>query len=321
MEKKYQVFVSSTYMDLQEERQTVFEALLSINCIPVGMEYFPAADDDQFTVIKRLIDHCDYYILITAGRYGSIEPKSGKSYTQLEYEYALERGIPVAAFCYDNLDELPGKKLEPAGEKREKLENFILLVKQKLCKYWTNKYQLAQRVSSSIAFLTTNNPRTGWVKADAISSAEANEKIIQLTDENTKLKARLRSLTDSTPEDTAQYQQGEDTFTIHYSSGFDFNDLEEKHYKKDVTWNQIFISVAMALLSPITKSEIVSELEKNLVGEHYGIDDEDIQKILTQLMALKLIVTDTVKFDGVYVYWTLSDYGKKYMVKHSALKR
>lgn len=39
MEKKYQVFVSSTYEDLQEERKKVMEALLQMNCFPVGMEY------------------------------------------------------------------------------------------------------------------------------------------------------------------------------------------------------------------------------------------------------------------------------------------
>jgi hypothetical protein len=47
MEKKYQVFVSSTYRDLSEERQEVMQALLELDCIPVGMELFPATDDDQ----------------------------------------------------------------------------------------------------------------------------------------------------------------------------------------------------------------------------------------------------------------------------------
>ena len=47
MNKKYQVFVSSTYKDLTEERQEVIQALLELDCIPVGMEMFPAADDDR----------------------------------------------------------------------------------------------------------------------------------------------------------------------------------------------------------------------------------------------------------------------------------
>lgn len=79
MEKKYQVFVSSTYEDLQEERKKVMEALLQMNCFPVGMEYFNASDSSQWEVIKSLIRECDYYVLIVAGRYGSIEEESGKA--------------------------------------------------------------------------------------------------------------------------------------------------------------------------------------------------------------------------------------------------
>ena len=85
MNKKYQVFVSSTFMDLIDERQEVMQALLELDCIPVGMELFPAADEDQWTLIKGLINDCDYYVLIIGGRYGSLGP-SGKSDTQMEYE-------------------------------------------------------------------------------------------------------------------------------------------------------------------------------------------------------------------------------------------
>ena len=57
MEVKHQVFVSSTYKDLLDERQEVMQALLELFCIPVGMELFPAADDDQWTLIKRFRGH------------------------------------------------------------------------------------------------------------------------------------------------------------------------------------------------------------------------------------------------------------------------
>jgi hypothetical protein len=58
-------------MDLLEERKEVIQALLELDCIPVGMELFPASDDDQWSFIKSVIDDCDYYVLILAGRYGS----------------------------------------------------------------------------------------------------------------------------------------------------------------------------------------------------------------------------------------------------------
>lgn len=83
MEKRYQVFVSSTYQDLQEERQEVMHALLELDCIPAGMELFPAANESQWSLIKRVIEDCDYYVLILGGRYGSCGP-DGLSYTEME---------------------------------------------------------------------------------------------------------------------------------------------------------------------------------------------------------------------------------------------
>lgn len=46
MDKRYQVFISSTYVDLQEERQSVLQTLMEMDCIPAGMELFPAADEE-----------------------------------------------------------------------------------------------------------------------------------------------------------------------------------------------------------------------------------------------------------------------------------
>jgi hypothetical protein len=58
MDKRYQVFVSSTYADLKDERRRVIQTLMEADCIPAGMELFPAADEDQFEFITRVIDDC-----------------------------------------------------------------------------------------------------------------------------------------------------------------------------------------------------------------------------------------------------------------------
>jgi hypothetical protein len=72
VDNRYQTFVSSTFLDLQEERTEVMQALLLLDAIPAGMELFPAANEDQWTLIKKvIIDDCDYDIVIVAGRYGS----------------------------------------------------------------------------------------------------------------------------------------------------------------------------------------------------------------------------------------------------------
>ena len=99
MDKRYQVFVSSTYEDLREERREVMQALLALDCIPTGMELFPAADDDSWSHIQRFISTCDYFVVIVGGRYGSIGP-DGKSYTEMEYDHAAEAGLPILAFLH-----------------------------------------------------------------------------------------------------------------------------------------------------------------------------------------------------------------------------
>lgn len=118
MNKKLQVFVSSTYTDLIEERQAAVQAILDAGHIPAGMELFKAGNESQLQTIYKWIDESDVYMLILGGRYGSIEKKSGKSYTQLEYEYALSKNIPVFAVILSQ--EFLEKKI-----KSDRLEKII----------------------------------------------------------------------------------------------------------------------------------------------------------------------------------------------------
>lgn len=69
MEKKYQIFISSTFKDLKIARLKVRDAVLSMYHFPVGMEMFGALDEDQWEVIKRDIDASDYYVLIITIRF------------------------------------------------------------------------------------------------------------------------------------------------------------------------------------------------------------------------------------------------------------
>jgi hypothetical protein len=105
-DKRYQVFVSSTYADLKDERGKVIQTLMEMDCIPAGMELFPAMDEETFDFIKTVIDDCDYYLLIIANRYGSSAP-DGISYTEKEYDYAVSKGIKVVALIHQKAGEPP----------------------------------------------------------------------------------------------------------------------------------------------------------------------------------------------------------------------
>src|ERR1039457_3281265 len=97
IKKRFQFFVSSTYADLLAERQAAVSAILKAGHIPAGMELFAAGDESQMETIKRWIDESDVYMLILGGRYGSVEPRTKLSYTELEYDYAAEKRKPLFA--------------------------------------------------------------------------------------------------------------------------------------------------------------------------------------------------------------------------------
>ena len=129
MNKKYQIFISSTYEDLKEERTKVRDTILSMNQIPAGMEFFGAADDEQWEIIKRTIDMSDFYVLIIGYRYGSIIETgeyTGMSYTEKEYRYAKEHGIPILAYI---LKTVTKKKITEDRAKQDKLSAFKRVVK------------------------------------------------------------------------------------------------------------------------------------------------------------------------------------------------
>ena len=322
MDKKYQVFVSSTYEDLQDERKAVMEALLQMNCFPVGMEYFNAADDSQWDVITSLIDECDYYVLIVAGRYGSIEESSGKSYTQKEYEYAVSKGVPVISFLHKEPDSLPKSKTEQDKDSEAKLNAFKEDVQKRLCKFWTNADNLASMVVLSLNSLIKSKPRVGWVKADQLN-AESSKEILKLRERIDALNATIHELEDKAPEGTDELQQGEDEVEILYTSNVYASDAVK------VTWNKIISSLAPHMINECAEiilrhvvDEMVGQIDSNITV-YRNLSDESFQTIKVQLIALGIIKPSVKKHSTTdsNTYWTLTSYGNKVMMRLKALKR
>lgn len=174
MTKKFQIFVSSTYTDLIEERQAAVEAILRCGHIPAGMELFSAGDEAQIEVIKRWIDESDIYVLILGGRYGSIEKKSGLSYTELEFLYAVETKKPFFAIVLNEgfIDE----KLRKGGinfierHASEKLTRFRNSVLNQMCKLVDDTKDIKLAITNSIIDLQKRYSLVGWVRDTSLSS-------------------------------------------------------------------------------------------------------------------------------------------------------
>lgn len=342
MEKKYQVFVSSTYKDLYEERQEVMQALLELDCIPVGMELFPAADDDQWTLIQRLIDDCDYYILIVGGRYGSLN-KEGVSYTQMEYEYALSSEIPIIGFLHKNPENIAVGKSEKDGELKSKLDEFKKVVQQKMCRYWESPADLGSQVSRSLVKLIKDKPRPGWVKATFLPSEDTAKEILELKKQNELLQLEIAKTKDKAPEGTENLSSGEDTIEINFSftAKGDWRVGSDKYTSKvDLVWNEIFAEISPLMIDETTEGAIkgklneiirkkrIEDLVKKFKKEEkvpvdFSILDTDFQTLKIQFRALGYI-TESLKKRSIHdkgTYWTLTPYGDTIMTRLRAIRK
>ena len=202
MEKKYQVFISSTYKDLIEARSKVRDAILSMMHFPVGMEMFNAADEEQWEIIQETIDSSDYYVLILGQRYGSVIESgsdAGISYTEKEFRYAREKKIPVLVFIIDDDVAIKPEFIEKDPESIKKLADFKTEAKKgRTVQWWTNIDELAREVSESLHQQMDRKKRPGWIRGDAFdieaSHAEIlslNKKIRELEQENAELKSQI----------------------------------------------------------------------------------------------------------------------------------
>jgi hypothetical protein len=200
--KKLQVFVSSTYTDMKAERQAAVEAILQAGHIPAGMELFAAGDKSQWETIKKWIDESDVYMLILAGRYGSIEHDTQKSYIQLEYEYAVARNKPMFAvvITQKGLDEklrtMQSSAIDTANG--AKLEDFKKAVTSNVCRFFEDLKDIKLAVLESLLQYASDDKLIGWVRGDQVVNAkETLEEMNKLSRENAELFTRLQQMQDA----------------------------------------------------------------------------------------------------------------------------
>ena len=145
--------------------------------IPAGMELFTAGDKSQWQVIQRWISDSDIYIIILGGRYGSIEPSSGLSYTELEYDFAVSSGKPHFAIVI-NEDALKDK-IEAMGsvvldkDNPQKLMDFRAKVLSKMSSFFSDPKDVKLAVLETVPQLAQEYELKGWVRATELLDTKA----------------------------------------------------------------------------------------------------------------------------------------------------
>ena len=312
MDVKYQVFISSTFVDLEAERRSVIESVLNLGHIPVGMEAFQASDDTQWDYIKRRIDESDYYVVIVGERYGSEE--KGKSYTQMEYEYAIAQGVPVAAFLLDPIarKSWPSDKVEFA--KKDKVEKFRKLCQKKLVKFWKNGDELGARVSMALNELMRQKPRTGWVRADRLPSVKFMNEFAALSEEKRQLQAEV-----------ARLSVDRDTLVVPPDVAWRIRTLDGMPAYKVMGMEGVgsefpsMLYMFMQLVEALTRTTIIHALIDR-VGDimNLVVDEEDTERLLLELIKHDLIETEQRRFTShstsTMTHYKLSSFGKSFLM-------
>lgn len=297
MDKRYQVFISSTFADLEEERKEVMEAIINLNCFPAGMEMFPAADIEQFEYIKTIIDQSDYYVLVIAGRYGSVA-EDGKSYTEKEYEYAREKGIPVLVFVKKDIENIPVSQTDNNPKLKEKLLEFREnAMKNRLAKFWNEKMQLKYEVYDSLSKCIKMMPREGWIKGDTPTNSETIIQLDKLRKDKIELEEKIKYLSSQLEEknEIKNIAQGDDKIVINYIYDHYNSYIEDAKEAISITWNELFRIIAAEFELPKTvdnAKDIISESINRFIDMGYDnlkINKDDFNIIKYQFDALDLI--------------------------------
>ncbi|GAB4007087.1 hypothetical protein GCM10028808_10280 [Spirosoma migulaei] len=323
--RKLQIFVSSTYTDLKEERQAAVEAILTAGHIPAGMELFAGQNEEQMNIIKRWINESDIYMLLLGGRYGSIEEISGKSYTHLEFDYARNVGKTVFVVVANDKyieQKVKEKTTEAIMElkHREEYLNFKKEITGKFVKHWESLPTLQLAIINTLHALEDDEALIGWVRGDeALNSNQLLEELSYLSKENKSLREKvieLQSLKDTS-----------DSFLEIYNmlvaKKVDLNELPEtiekvliliaRYFKEKINYIYVFWFIASRLREGISTAGSIywASAEQNsseLMPYVYFFEELGMVNRIFKTVNLSNKTKEITIF-------LLSDYGKEFLTK------
>lgn len=314
-EKKYQVFISSTFADLKEERRKILDILLMADCIPAGMEAFVASDVEQFEVIKRVIDLCDYYVLVIGKRYGSIHPVTGKSYTEMEYDYAKEKGIPVLVFALDESVVLPEEKCESDSIKITALNEFRKkALDNRLASIWTTVAELTGQVAIAIMRAKNEIKRPGWQRATDYDEASLRREIMESDKERRRIQEQASTYERRIQELTKTPDIKFDDFEFVISCEIHQSTLPTSISDITVSLPDVFCVIATQMLDISIQEHVIAyAIKRYILPYNWSTcefsDPQIIKKILLHLKELGLIQSS---FDSKsnLLFWGLTEKGE-----------
>lgn len=295
-EKRYQVFISSTYADLQEERALLMQVLPSLGCLPVGMDAHPVGGMTLST-IKKMIDDCDYYIALVGSRYGTLSP-SGVSYTHVEYVYASTKQKPILVLMHDAPERRPLEFQERTMEGKLKFNDFRQLLMRGPNTRWTDTKELEYAVRRALPTLIDAKPATGWVRASTLSNPDTEKEMLALRERVMQLEQEREHMLSRQMQLVTPMAQGADLFEVAYRcKAYALGNCEDIAVKSLLSWNDIFICFA-PYLSQMQPEELMLARINERVQE---VALADVQKLRPKAHAVADVQLAPFTFNTIKV--------------------
>ena len=167
------IYLSSTFEDLKNYREIVYQALRKSGYEAIAMENYVATDSRPLDkCLKDIAERAKIYVGIFAFRYGCIPPEDhirtcpytaqrtdwqGLSITELEFRYARMIGRPCLVFVAkagtdwntSHIDALTEKDTEHPGHRIDRLRQYLLT--EKTASEFSSPHELASLVQAAVA--------------------------------------------------------------------------------------------------------------------------------------------------------------------------
>ena len=333
-EKRYQVFISSTYTDLQAERAVLTQALPALGCLPCGLEINPVGAS-AWTAIKKLIDESDYYLLLSGSRYGSLSP-SGVSYTHMEYVYAATKQKPILVLMHEAPETRPAQFQEKTPEGRRQLNDFRNLLMKGFVARWSDERNLDTAVRQYLPQLVKSRPMGGWVRSNAMSSPEQSREIENLKLRLTELEQEREQWLAQQASGLGTLAQGNDLFEVMYRcKAYAAGNCEDVPARSSLTWTTIFTAFAPHLSQPQHEDFIMAKIAERVQDQAL----KDVQALRPKTHAVTDITLaplcfNTIKIqfrtlglirrvprDDTRTWWQLTAAGEQYLTTQLTVRR
>src|ERR1019366_4624236 len=149
-------------------------------------------------------------------RNATVGPDS-RSYTEMEYDFAIEAGIPALAFLHKSPGEIAAGKTEPTEIGKASLTAFRKKIEaRRHAEYWNSPKELAGQVALAMMSLMQIKPRVGWVRADRVPDESAAKEMLRLRERLEDAEGKLALVQSSQQKDTEHLSQGDERISLKF---------------------------------------------------------------------------------------------------------